>query len=181
MASIADQVRRCYEAAVKEGIFVPRDFVCYDLAVRGLKAQRAGLDRVRALLEGKAVRAVLFFATNRLFRRTYKALQFVEEEVVERGIRAIFAHSAVDTQDADRWRMLLQFHAMMDEFVVGMYADHVRAGQEGLFARRLVFGTVSFGYRGVPIPGEFTKRKRPRCRLEVDPVAGPLAARIYAW
>jgi DNA invertase Pin-like site-specific DNA recombinase len=179
--SIADQVRKCYAAAVKEGIFVPRDFVCYDLAVRGVKAQRAGLGRLRALLEGKAVGASLFFATNRLFRKTYQALQFVEEEVVERGIRAIFAHSGVDTRDADRWRLLLQLHAMMDEFVVGMYADHVRAGQEGLFARRLVFGTVSFGYRGVPIPGEFTKRKRPRSRLEVDPVTGPLVAQIFAW
>jgi hypothetical protein len=105
----------------------------------------------------------------------------VEEEVVDRGIRGIFPHSGVDTADADRWQMVLQFHAMMDEFVVGMYADHVRAAQEGLFDRQLVFGTISYSFRGVPIPGELTKRKRPRCRLEVDPITQPVVLQIFRW
>src|SRR5262249_23723388 len=154
-----------FEAAVKDGVFVPREHVCFDLAVRGCKVDRPGLNHLRRLLEDKAVRALYVFATNRLFRKTYKALQFVEEEVVDRGIPCPFVTSGVDPADEHRWRMLLQIHAMTDEFVLGMYADNVRAAHEGLFDRQMVCGTITFGYKGEPIPGEKTRRGLPRCRV----------------
>ncbi len=40
----------------------------------------------------------LILTTNRLHRKTYRSLQFVEEEVIERGLRAIFC------QDGYRYR-----------------------------------------------------------------------------
>ena len=172
-ASIGDQVRACYEAAVARKIFVPVDHVCFDLAVRGSKAQRPGLGRAQALIEAGGVGVFLAFTTNRLHRKMHRCLRFVEEELVERGIRAIFPKSGVDTADTHRWKMLLNFHAMMDEFVVSMYADNVRAAHEGLMERGLVFGTLPFGYTGDPIPGQFTRRKRPRCRLDRRPPDRP--------
>jgi hypothetical protein len=123
----------------------------------------------------------LVFTTNRLFRKTYKAVRFVEEEVVERGIRCIFVKSHVDTADEKVWRTILQFYAIMDDLTVGMYADNVRAAQEGLFDRRMVFGTITFGYMGEPIPGEFTKRSRPRCRVVIDPECGRWVKQIFEW
>src|SRR4051794_7753262 len=179
--SIADQVRSLYEAALRHGLFIPRAHVCYDLAVRGYKEDRPGLNRLRELLRRKALQVLLVFTTNRLFRKTYKALQFVEEEVVERGIRCLFVKSGVDSADEKRWRMLLQIHAMTDEFVVGMYADNVRAAHEGFFVRRLVCGTLAFGYRGEPIPGEFTRLQRPRCRVVIDPEASRWVVQIFSW
>ncbi len=101
-------------------------------------------------------------------RKTYKALQFVEEQVVERGIRCLFVKSGVDSADASRWRMLLQIHAMTDEFVVGMYADNIRSAHEGLYEGGFVFGTISFGYRGREVPGRLDQARpcppRPRSR-----------------
>ena len=136
--SIADQVRSLLEEAEQRGIFVPREYVFFDLATRGYKDRRQGLNELRtALAEGKLA-VLLVFATNRLYRKAYKSLQFVEEEVVERGGRCIFVNSGIDTADGDRWRAWMQFHAMMDETGAGMYADHVRAGHQGLFARGLV-------------------------------------------
>lgn len=179
--SIADQVRACFEAAVAREIFVAVDHVFYDLAVRGSKAQRDGLGQAQAQVAAGGVGAFLAFTTNRLHRKMHRCLRFVEEELVERGVRAIFPKSGVDTADIQRWKMLLSFHAMMDEFVVSMYADNVRAAHEGLMERGLVFGTVPFGYAGDPIPGEFTRRKRPRCRLIVDPETGPVVGRIFRW
>jgi len=73
------------------------------------------LNALRACLHAKSVKVVLFFATNRLFRKSYRSLQFVVEQVVERGIRALFVKSGVDTADAKRWRSLLNMHAMMDD------------------------------------------------------------------
>ncbi len=52
--SIADQVRTLFESALAQQIFVPREFVCFDLAVRGAKDRRPGLDRLRSILAEKA-------------------------------------------------------------------------------------------------------------------------------
>jgi DNA invertase Pin-like site-specific DNA recombinase len=179
--SIADQVRGCLETAVKQDVFVPRENIFFDLAVRGCKERRPGLQRLRELLSAKVVQTVLIFTTNRLFRKNYKALQFVEEELVERGIRCLFIKSGVDTADEKRWRMLLQIHAMTDEYVAGMYADNIRAAQEGLFRKKLVAGTITFGYRAKEVLGAPTRRQRPRAEYEIDPETSEWVRRIYDW
>lgn len=179
--SIADQVRACFEAAVARGLFVPTNHICFDLAVRGAKEARAGLDRARRIIEAGGVAAFLAFSTNRLHRKMHRCLRFVEEELVECGVRAIFPKSDVDTADKDRWKMLLSIHAMMDEHVVSMYAGNVRAAHEGLMGRGLVTGALCFGYAGDPIPGEYTRLKRPRCRVVIDPTAAPIVERIFRW
>ena len=161
-------------------LFVPIEHVCFDLAVPGSKAEREGLGRAQGLIEGGGVAAFLAFTTNRLHRKMHRCLRFVEEELVERGVRAIFPKSGVDTADVKHWKMLLNIHAMMDEFVVSMYADNVRAarGADGAWPG---LRDLLFGYKGEPIPGEFTRLKRPRCRVIVDPETGPMVERIFRW
>ena len=62
----------------------------------GFKNDREGLNALRDCLDREAARVVFFFATNRLFRKTYRSLAFVEEQVVDRGLRAVFVRSGVD-------------------------------------------------------------------------------------
>lgn len=162
--SIGDQIRSLYEAALKRGVFIPRENVFFDMAARGYKERRPGLMQLRALLAKRTVNVLLVFATNRLYRKAYKVQKFLEEEVIERGIDCVFLNFGVDSTDKKRWQMFLQFNALLDEFGAGMYADHVRAAHQGLFDQRLIFGTIPFGYRkGREIPGQFTKRNLPRC------------------
>jgi len=179
--SIVDQIRAIFADAVRKRIFIPLENVFFDLGVRGCKSDRVGLNQLRGCLDRKAAKVVFFFATNRLFRKVYRSLQFVEEQVVDRGLRAVFVKSGVDTADTRRWRGMLTMNAMMDEFVVGMNADHIRAAHEGLLDKRVVFGTVSFGYTGEPTDGPLTRRGLPRKRLVVDPVAGPVVETIFRW
>ncbi|MDG3008384.1 recombinase family protein [Paludisphaera mucosa] len=180
--SIGDQVRAVLEAALKLKVFVPREHVHHDAAVRGCKDRRPGLDRLRALLaRGGAVQIVLIFSTNRLARKVYRALQFVHEEIVERGVRCVFTSTGVDTADAGRWSLMLQAHAMVDEVVVASASAHVRAGQEGLFALGRVHGAVTFGYRGRELEGLLTKKGLPARVYEVDPEAAPWVARAFEW
>jgi len=113
--SIIDQIRTLLEEACQKKIYVPAEFIFFDMGVRGYKNDRHELNALRACLHAKSVKVVLFFATNRLFRKSYRSLQFVVEQVVERGIRALFVKSGVDTADAKRWRSLLNMHAMMDD------------------------------------------------------------------
>jgi hypothetical protein len=179
--SAADQVGALYEFAVREKIFVPIEYVYFDLAVRGPTSRREGLDALGGALAARQVQVLLVFGTNRLFRKTYKTLQFIEEEVVGQGIRCIFAKSGIDTADEKLWRSTLHFHAVLDEMGAGMYADNIRSAQEGLFSRGVVFGTVSFGYTGEPITGELTRRKRPRCRLVISPAEAQWVVKIFTW
>jgi site-specific DNA recombinase len=179
--SIADQVRTLFEEALRKNIFIPRENVFYDIAARGYSSRRPGLMALREAITSKRMGVLLIFATNRLFRKTYKALQFVEEEVVEEGIRCIFVKTRIDTADGERWRTMLNIHATMDEFVIGMYGDHIRAAHEGLFLRGMVCTKLSVGYTGEPIEGEFTKNKKPRKRVVVDANASLYVKLIFRW
>jgi site-specific DNA recombinase len=179
--SAVDQIRELYQFAVENKIFVPREYVFFDLGVRGYKNQREGLDQLRTVLGAKRVQVLLLFATNRLFRKVYLTLQFVEQAVVENGIRCVFVKSGVDTANKDQWQTLLHMRAMMDEFQVRVNADHIRAALEGMFLDGLVRGTLPLGYKGEPILGKQTKRGRSRCRIVVDCEGAKLVERIFQW
>jgi len=179
--SVADQVRGILEEAVKLGIFIPREMIFFDLAVRGYKSNRDGLNALRKVLQAKKVQVILLFSTSRLFRKQYRTLEFVDQVRKGWGIRCIFVKSGVDTDDKQRWETILATQSTIDQFVVSMYVENVRTAQQGLMEKRLVFGTISYGYRGDPIEGAFTKRGRPRCRLTIDPETAPIVLRIYNW
>ena len=179
--SIVDQIRTLLDDALRKKVFIPFEYIFIDLGVRGAKSDRPGLNGLRECLAAKAVQLVFFFATNRLFRKTYRSLEFVVEQIVERGIRAVFVKSGVDTEDSKRWQTLLNMHAMMDEFVIGMNVEHIRAAHEGLLEKSLVFGTVGFGYIGNPLPGQTTRRGKPRMALAIDPISGQWVIKVYDW
>jgi len=179
--SIADQVRTLFEEAVSKGIFIPRENIFFDMAVRGWKDRRPGLTALRSAVKLKSFHVFLVFTTSRLFRRNYKAMQFVEEELVERGIRAIFVKSNLDTADGDDWRTMFQLLATMDEAAVRMHGPHVRASHEGLFDHGMICTSIPVGYTGEEVPGEFTKQKRPRRRIIIDRDAEPWIKKIFDW
>jgi DNA invertase Pin-like site-specific DNA recombinase len=179
--SAEDQVRSLLEFAVANGIFIPRENVFFDLGIRGYRNKREGLDQLRDVLRGRKVKVLLLFATNRLFRKVYRTLEFVEEVVSEQGVRCVFVKSGIDSANKDQWQMMLHFRAIMDEFQVKIGAEHIRAGLEGLFLEGYVYGTVTFGYRGEPVSGKLTKRQRPRCRLVVDPEEAKIVVWIFEW
>ena len=179
--SIGDQVRGIFEAMIKIGIFIPRKYVFYDVAISGSKERRPGLDQVRALLGHCEARTLAVFTTNRLFRKNYKCMKFVEEEVVGRNCRAIFVRTGIDTAESDRWRLPLQVHALVDEMTSTMYSENIRAAHEGLFINRYVVSTLPFGYTGENVPGLVTKRQRPRQLIVIDDETAKWVRQIFAW
>lgn len=179
--SIADQVRKILEESVRLEVYVPREFIFFDLAVRGFKKHREGLDRLRAVLKSKKVGTLLLFGTNRLFRKVYRTLEFVDQVHKGWGIRCVFVKSGVDTDDKQRWETILHAQSMIDQFVVTMYVDNVRAAHEGLLEKRFVFGTLSFGYRGKPIEGVATSRGRPRCEIAIDDATSKVVRQVFTW
>ncbi len=179
--SIIDQIRVILEDAVRKMIFIPREYVCFDIATRGCKERRPGLIALKRLVADNKVQTVMAFATSRLYRRTYRTLQFVEEELVERGIRGIFVKSGIDTHEGDQWRTLLHSLASNDEAQVRLSVAHIQASQEGLFVRRMVHGSLSLGFTGEIVEGEFTRRQRPRRKIVIDPETARWIVRMYYW
>jgi hypothetical protein len=180
--SIEDQIRVCRDWAGKNGIEVPDDLIFVDRAVTGKSSRRQGLkDFQKALADNRAGVAILF-TTNRLYRKFYQSLAFVEEQIVDRGKRAVFVKSGpIDTEDKEHWRKLLHIHALMDEFVVQTIAAHVQSAHEGLLLQCRVFGTVAFGFSGEEIAGCMTKLGRPAKRLIVDTLAAEWVKKIFQW
>lgn len=179
--SIADQIRKILEFALANQIRVPRHLIFYDLGVRGVKNRRAGLDDVRATLRTRKATVLLLFATNRLFRKTYRTLEFVDTVHKQLQARCIFVMTGIDTNNKDQWESLLHLHALMDQFVVRSGVAHIHAAHEGLLDKGIVFGTLSFGYDGCPIEGAFTKQKKPRREIIIDEAAAAVVRRIFQW
>ena len=179
--SVADQLREILKFARDQKIFVSRTLVFFDLAVRGFTNLRIGLDRMRAALRAKAANVLLLFSTSRLFRKQYRTLAFVDEVHRGLGVRCAFVKSGVDTNDKQRWESMLAIQSMVDQFVVTMNVANIQAAHQGLMEKRIVFGTLSYGYAGQPLPDQFTKRKRPRCLIGIDPVTAEIVVRIFRW
>jgi len=181
-SSVPAQVRAMYEAAVREGTFVPRELVFFDLAVKGYRDNRPGLNGLKEALAGKRGSSLLVFGTNRLFRKAHRAVRFVEEEIVEQGIRCYFLQQNLDTAANKDWRMHLMIQAAIDENGTSMYAENIRAAHQGQFLRMEVVGTLALGYGGEPIEGAPpTRRGRPRCRVVVAQEEAKYVLQIFEW
>ena len=146
--SVEDQIRQCKTYAEHNGIDIRNHLVFADRAERGCKRRRKAFQELQQALDSGQIDVVLVLATNRLFRKTCRSLQFVEEEIVEQGRRCIFVAQKIDTADEDSWRTLLQVAAMMDELGVRMNVAHSHASHQGLLLQGMVYGTITFGYRG---------------------------------
>lgn len=180
--STEDQVRGCISYAGLNRIFVPPEFICIDEAVKGRRSRRKGLARMLAILEGKYIDTLLVFKASRIFRKAHKSMAFIDEEVVERGIRAISVFQGIDTANTQGWRLLFGIHSLIDEQFVDSLGDYVRNSLKGVFLEGHVTGALGVGYRRREVPGaKPTKRGLPTTEAEVDPEAKKLIRQHFEW
>src|SRR6185369_14574835 len=97
--SIADQVRSLLTHALRLNLYVPRDLIFFDLAIRGVTRHRHGLGLAENALRERRGRNLLLFSTSRLFRKTYRTLEFVDRIHKGLQVRCVFVQSGIDTND----------------------------------------------------------------------------------
>ena len=158
-----------------------RECIFFDVAIRGAKSNRPGFNQLKEVLESKQVQALLLFATNRLFRKSYKTLEFVDDVHKSLQIRCIFVKSGIDTHDKQGWEQLLAAHALIDQFAGTANVENIRSAHEGLLEQLIVHGTITYGYGGEPIPDRVTKRNLPARRLVICAIASAIVLRIFTW
>jgi DNA invertase Pin-like site-specific DNA recombinase len=180
-ASLEDQIRACRDWAAANDVEIDDQLIFADQAVSGKKSGRPGLDALRAALAAGKIDVLIVFATNRLHRSFYKAMQFIQEEVKEINARCVCVRSGVDTDDEKRWKLLHSVNALMDESMLQLTADQVREGHVGLLLAGRVSGTITFGYAGQEIPGLTTRRNRPQRSVVIDPTAGEWVKTVFKW
>lgn len=180
-SSIIDQVRALLEFAARDGVYIPLENICYDLAVSGRKKNRPGLQKVEQTLESKSVNTLLVFTTNRLHRRANRALEQIEKLVKEQKKRVVFVMNQVDSEKDERWKQFLQFLCLFDEFASEMYVESIRASHIGKLINRMVFGTLSFGYHGVDIPGSSNRKGKPNRRIEIHKGTAKVVKQVFDW
>jgi DNA invertase Pin-like site-specific DNA recombinase len=160
--SVEDQTRPCLDWATKNKMYVPPELLSVDRAAKGRKAHRAGLERLKAILKGRHATTLIVFAMSRLFRQAYKGFQFIREEVVEEGLRAV-SMNGLDTDDKKTWRLKMLMFGFIDEQLLETIAQHVTQGLVGLFLDGYVTGAIPVGYYAKEVPGgKLTRRGLPR-------------------
>ena len=168
--STDDQVRECIVWAARNGIYVPPELISVDEGVKGKRLQRVGLNRTKRILSDRLAGVLLVFKASRLFRQAGKGYQFINEEVVEEGLRAVSVSQGIDTNDKKTWKLQLQIHGLLDDLLLDAIADHVRSGLTGLHLNDWTTGAIGVGYRRKEIPNApATNRGMTRTMPEVDP------------
>jgi site-specific DNA recombinase len=180
--STTAQVLDCVRFAAENGIYVPPELLCVDEATTGRKRKRAGVERMKTILKNKAARVLLVYKVSRLFRSSYQGVQFVNEEVVEEGLRAISVTQGIDTCDEKSWKAQMALHGLMDEMLLSTIADHVRSGLKDLFRRGYITGALTLGYLRQEIPdAPKTNLGRTRTMPAVNPEVAKMIVQHYEW
>ncbi|MCL2640765.1 MAG: recombinase family protein [Phycisphaerales bacterium] len=173
--STEDQVRVCVEGAAKKGIYVPPEFLCVDEAVSGRRNQRDGLSRAKRILHERAASIFIVFKLSRLTRTSYQGGKFLNEDIVDEGLRAISVADDVDTNDKRSWRIQTGLRGIMDEEFIEIVSDHVREGLTGLFLKGWTTGALPVGYMPKLVEeAPKTRRNLPRTMPAIDPKAADL-------
>ena len=67
--------------------------------------------------------------------------------------RLVFVSQNIDTAKGDRWRYRIPILGLMDELRALVGNANSRAAHKDMHAQCLKWGSRTFGYRGLPIPG----------------------------
>jgi site-specific DNA recombinase len=174
------QVHDIVRFAANRGFYLPPELICVDEGVSGRKLRRAGLVRLKLIIAGKLAQTLLIYKLSRLFRSHHESFRFIEQEVVDEGMRAICTSQGIDTKDENAWRKLTMVQGISDELLLPAIADHVRSGLADLFRAGNITGALTVGYMGVEVPGgRPTKLGRPRRVPAVDPAVAPLIRKHF--
>ena len=179
--SVPAQVRGMLQQALEKGIYIAREHIFFDIAIRGSKRHRNGLDQATAVVRDTDNKILVVFKTNRLYRKMYRALEYVDRLTATWEARVVFVRDNLDSAAPDYQAIKLQLLAMLDEHGRRAHVDNIQSKHLDMLARQLVHGTITFGYRGVEVEGQKTKRDRPRRKFAIDPNASVYVARIFTW
>ncbi len=173
------QIGRCIDKAVQNDIMIFPEFVAGDEGKTGKAGNRVGLSTLKTWVTMKLIGVIVAFSVSRWFRSLHKGLQFIKEDVVEHGVRAIAIAENVDTNDK-QWNDVLTLNLFLAQKQVSALPEFVRMGQKSHVESGFLVGACPLGYKPAPVPeAGTTKKGRPKTRAEVVPEVAEIINRAY--
>ena len=111
------QVQQCVIYAAQHEIYVPPEFICVDEATGFHTSTRDGLEHTKEILRRQLVDVLLVSEIGRLFRAKLYGFTFIQENVVDRDLRAISVSDGIDTANERAWKRRIRMYRRMNEMV----------------------------------------------------------------
>jgi site-specific DNA recombinase len=143
--SIEDQVRECLKYAAEQGYVVQSDHIFSDRRKSGTSANRADLDRLRAVAASKAFEKVLVLNLARLSRELLDLL-YIRQEFANLGIEIISAQEGIESFDEDA-TVDIHLRGFINQYNIDTIRKETRRGLVGNIERGFLAGNLGYGYR----------------------------------
>jgi site-specific DNA recombinase len=152
-ASLADQIRKCREYAIRQGWIILEEHIYSDAAVSGTSLERDGLQKLLAATtnRNRQFDCVLLDDSSRLTRRLADALNLYER-LSFAGVRVVAVSQGVDTADPQA-ELLIGVHGIIDSAYWRELAQKTHRGMQGRALRGDATGGRCFGYNTVTSDG----------------------------
>jgi site-specific DNA recombinase len=183
-SSIAQQQRKCRDAAVANDEVIPADLEFADEAVSGTRRERDGLNAMlRAAKEGR-FRTLYLDSLSRLARESVITMPMLKRLVYVDKIRIISVTEGIDSSKAN-WELIANFMAWVHEQFLKTLRAAVLRGQEHAVLANFSIGDWCLGYGSEPIVGSEVSRRgrhpRPRMRYVIREEHATWVKQIFHW
>jgi site-specific DNA recombinase len=169
--SIPTQLEACQKLADREGYAVPETNILIDEGISGTTMERPGLRKVRALVNAKAVTAVIVYDPDRLSRNLGHQL-LLAEEFEQAHVKLLIVSHPME-QGPEGW-LFFQMRGALAEYERAKILERTQRGRLGRAKAGYVNGgRVPLGYRYVPTPRQGT--------LVIDEEEATLVRQMFAW
>jgi site-specific DNA recombinase len=168
--SIPTQLDACQKLADREGYTVPQSHHLMDEGLSGTTMDRPGLRKVRALVNTKAIAAVIVIDPDRLSRNLGHQL-LLAEEMEQAGVKLLIVSHPLE-QGPEGW-LFFQMRGALAEYERAKMLERMKRGRIGrATAGNPWGGQVPLGYR--------VSRELHKARWDIDPEEAALVRRMFA-
>jgi DNA invertase Pin-like site-specific DNA recombinase len=182
--SLDDQIAVARRYATEQGWSIVDGCLFKDSAVSGSSLDRPGIQALRAAAVAKPRRfdVLLVDDSSRVSRDLPDAVRFLQDLHFE-GVRVIYISQSIDSAN-EQAETLVAVHGVVDSLYLREMAKKIKRGLAGQISRGFATGSITFGYRTVPMldPSGKTENGLPVLlgkRVEIVPAEAAVIVRIF--
>lgn len=142
--SLDDQIRRCREEALRQGLIVDEQHIYTDAAISGLDDDRPGYRQMMSAWASGALHVVLVDEFSRLSRDPLEQARLMKKLEQHARMRLVTV-DGVDTKDSD-WQLRLGIQGVIAQHENRRIRHRVERGMLGQLERGYMLGAPPFGY-----------------------------------
>jgi site-specific DNA recombinase len=187
MTSLDDQIATARRYAIEHGwVFLDRH-VYTDAAISGSSLDRPGIQAVRTAAAQRPAPfdVLLVDDSSRVSRDLADAVRLLQE-LKFCGVRVIYISQNIDSV-SDQAETLIAVHGVVDSLYLKEMAKKVKRGLAGQLERGFATGSITFGYRTVPVAdpsGKTDTNGYPLLlgkRVEIVPEEARTIVQMFEW